>query len=380
MLWVVRKAGIAYPDYLGMRFEKLGQLHCVFLGLLDPEGKSAQPPQDEPCLVGVHRCTEEADDLLDAAVMFFGFCYDHPSDHVGMAIDELGQAVNDDIGAKLNRPLEVWACKSIIYNQKGPVFFRDRRRPGQVGDFHAWIHGRFDEKHSGRRANGFLDVCQLRAVHKRGFHSIPGKLAFKNHTGGTVKTVRDNDMISPAQKGYINRTYGRHTSGGRHSRETALQHCDAFLKGINSWIIEPAVYVSGLLSGKSGGPVGYARESKRRALKYRDGYFSVYAVFKTSGMNGFCGFSHRRGFLQIGFHWNLPGREARAPHVPKYDLHSPPTPAAWAATLNGFKVLRGEVNIVAKLDAIIVFDYNAQTVRLGLLKEAPAYADTQMDQ
>ena len=40
---------------------------------------------------------------------------------------------NNYIGAKLNRPLEVWACESIIYGQKSAVFFCDLPppRPGR---------------------------------------------------------------------------------------------------------------------------------------------------------------------------------------------------------------------------------------------------------
>ena len=56
--------------------------------------------------MGVHAGAEVGVDRFEAGPHLVVFGHDHPGDHIGVAVDEFGHGVHDDIGTELDRALE----------------------------------------------------------------------------------------------------------------------------------------------------------------------------------------------------------------------------------------------------------------------------------
>ena len=76
----------------------------------------------------------------------------HAADRVAVAVQELGRRVDDDVGAELERALEVGRHEGVVDRQERAVGVRDLGRAGDVGDLHHRVGRRLDVDHPRLRA------------------------------------------------------------------------------------------------------------------------------------------------------------------------------------------------------------------------------------
>ncbi len=68
----------------------------------------------------------------------------HAHQHVAVAVDILGHGVHDDVGAVVERVLEVWRHEGVVHNDHDAVLVRDGRDIADVDEAESWVAWGFD--------------------------------------------------------------------------------------------------------------------------------------------------------------------------------------------------------------------------------------------
>ena len=92
---------------------------------------------------------------------------DHAADAVAVAVQVLGRAVHDQVGAELDRPLDVRAGEGVVDDQPRAVPMGELGGGGEVGQPHQRVAGRLDEQHPRRRRERALDARRDRRCRRR---------------------------------------------------------------------------------------------------------------------------------------------------------------------------------------------------------------------
>ena len=71
---------------------------------------------DEPCLVRVDATAVMVESVAEPAPLLFGRRHDDPGDDIGVAVDELGHAVDDEVGAEFQRALQEGSGEGVVDN------------------------------------------------------------------------------------------------------------------------------------------------------------------------------------------------------------------------------------------------------------------------
>ena len=124
-----RQARVVHARHLRMRGQELGQRHRVGVVPLHPDRQRLGAAQHEP---RVHRPEDRALGVLHEpqpldVVVAHG--HDDAADAVAVAVEELRGAVDDEIGAELDRPLHVGAGERVVHDDDDVARVRDLARP-----------------------------------------------------------------------------------------------------------------------------------------------------------------------------------------------------------------------------------------------------------
>jgi hypothetical protein len=192
-----------------VRAEELGERHAVRVVLLHPQRQRLGAAQDEP---GIEGAQDRALGVLDEpqpvdVVVAHGD--DDAADAVAVAVEVLGGAVGHQVGAELDRTLNVGARERVVDDEPGVVVVGEIRRGAQVGDPHDRVGRRLDEQHPRRRLHRPLDLVELRRVHVGERQVVAREDLVEEPERAAVGVVRHDDVVAGLQhRG--NRADGRH--------------------------------------------------------------------------------------------------------------------------------------------------------------------------
>ena len=128
----------------------------------------------------------------------------------------------DEVGAELDRPLDVGAGERVVDDQPDVVAVREVGRGAQVGDPHHRVGRRLDEQHPRRRRHRALDLVELRRVDVAERQLIARQHLVEQPERAAVGVVGDDDVIAGLQhRG--DRADRRHARREREPRLAALR-------------------------------------------------------------------------------------------------------------------------------------------------------------
>ena len=237
------KARIVDALDLGMRGQKLREREAIGVVLRHAERKGLGAPQDQP---RVHRAENRARGVLHElqpldVVVAVGD--DDPADAVAVAVEVFRRAVRDEIGAKLERPLDVGARERVVDDQPGLMPMSEIGGGAEVGDPHDRVARRLDEEQSGRGSEGSLDRVEIGGIHVAERQLIARQDLVEEPERPAVDVVGDDHVIARLEhrRDGIDR---RHARRERKRRLAGLHRGDvAFERGARR-VLRPGVFVA----------------------------------------------------------------------------------------------------------------------------------------
>jgi hypothetical protein len=126
---------------------------------------------------------------------------DDPADAVAMAVEVLGRAVRDEVGAELDRALQVRTGEGVVDDQTSVVAVGEVGRRPQVGDAHHGVGRRLDEQHPRRRRHRPFDLVEVRRVDIGEGQLVPPQHLVEQPERAAVGIVRHHHVIAGLQHG-----------------------------------------------------------------------------------------------------------------------------------------------------------------------------------
>ena len=204
-------------------------------------GQRLQPAQGQETVEGAadasHGILQETQSLLEFPVVADDR---KAADHVRVAVDVLGDRMDDDVEAHAQRPLAVGRGERVVdHRQEAPP-------PGQRGDgrqidqFQQWVGGAFHPHHAGIGADGRFQDRQVRRIDVSEIQ-IGAAVAdlLEQPDGAAVEIVTDDHVRTVLQQ-VEHGGNGRQSGGERKTRLALLQVGHATLKGKSRGVLAPA--------------------------------------------------------------------------------------------------------------------------------------------
>ena len=88
---------------------------------LHAQGQRLDAAVHEERLEGRQHAAELVERLAKCWILFLVLDHDHAAHHVGVAVQELGQAVHDDVGTPAERLLQDRAHEGVVHDHLGAV-------------------------------------------------------------------------------------------------------------------------------------------------------------------------------------------------------------------------------------------------------------------
>ena len=261
---VVGVAHVEHVGHVGVGLERLADAQGVALLLAQAHAQRLEAAQHEPGVEGVelvalaHRRVEEG--LQQGAVAQ----HQKAAQHVVVAAQVLGAAVNHQVGAQLQGLLEVHGEEGVVHGQVGAAGVRRLGQRGDVGHLHGGVRGRLQEHEPGVGLEGGLHHGGVGEVHVVELDAVMRVDAAEQAVRAAVEVVAHEHVVAGAQH-LEQRGDGRHAAGERHGLDAALEQGDRVLKLQAGGVAAARVTVAG---GLAPGRVG---EGGRLVERVADG-------------------------------------------------------------------------------------------------------------
>ena len=197
VLRVRRQAGVVHGVDLRMRGQEVGQRHCVRVVALHPNRQRLGAAEDEP---GVHRPEDGALRVLHEAqpldVIVAHRHHHDAADAVGMTVQEFCRAVDDEVGAEVDRPLHGRARERVVDHDEHVVATRDLARAGQVGQAQHGVRRRLEKQHLRGRPDRALDLVEARRVGVGELEPVPPQHAFEQPIRAAIRVIGHDDVVA----------------------------------------------------------------------------------------------------------------------------------------------------------------------------------------
>ena len=213
----VLQAGVIDLVHRRVIVEELCDLHgvCAVLFHADVQGLEAAGDQE-----GVKRAQHGAGHVLQAEGADFTnkVCLaDHKArNHVAVAVEVLGGGVDDHIGPKLQRLLEIRRGEGVVHDDPdgGVIAVGDGRDGGDVHHLQGGVAGGFEiDDFCFLRQSGFHRI-QIRKVDKSGLDAELGHAVVHQREGAAVERVGGDDLVTADNRGPEGGRNRAHACGG----------------------------------------------------------------------------------------------------------------------------------------------------------------------
>lgn len=117
-----------------------------------------------------------------------------------MAAKIFGSAMDNDISAKVQRPLEIWCQEGIVNDNQKVIFMGYFADSTQITDFHCGVGRCFQKDGFGIGLNGSLNFFQFRSMHRGELYAVFGVEVAEQTEGATVEIVAGDDMVAGCEQ------------------------------------------------------------------------------------------------------------------------------------------------------------------------------------
>ena len=244
------QARIMHAGHRGMRVKEGGQGRGVLLLLLDPDEQGAQAPQGQ---IGVQRRAGDADRVRPGGQFLAHSLVggDHrPADDVGMAVQELGGGVDDEIRPEGDRLLQGRRQEGVVDHRQRAHGLRVRGDAADIHDPHQRVARRLDEHDLRPLGQRRRERVRIGLVDEGHPVMAPGAAEAEQAVRPAVAIVGGDEQVArpQARQGEVE---GRHAAGDHDGPGAALELGDRVGQRVPRRVAEARVIVgSRLLEGR----------------------------------------------------------------------------------------------------------------------------------
>ncbi|CAI7977538.1 hypothetical protein FRAHR75_360018 [Frankia sp. Hr75.2] len=197
---------------------------------------------------------------------------DDPADRGAVAADELGRRVHDDVGAVLERPVQVGRRQGVVDDQRYPGLVRDGRDALGVEDVPARVADRLAVE--GARLGAYRGppgVKVVRVVDERHRDAELGQRVVEQVVGAAVEVRGADDVVAGLGQVEDRQRLRRLPRCRGERADPAFEGGDALLEDVLGGVHDPGVDVARLAEREQRGRVVGVAEDEARRLVDRDG-------------------------------------------------------------------------------------------------------------
>ena len=206
-------------------------------------------------LVRVHVAAQRDHQRAQPTVQLLGLRDDDAAHDVGVAVDELGHGVQDDVGAQVEGLLQVGRGEGVVHHQRAAVRVRDLGHRLDVGDLHGRVGGRLDVDQLRVRPQGLPHVRHVRRVHERGLDAEAGEVLLDQAARRPVDRGRAHHVGALPQQRQVDDRDRAHARARGDAALAVLQLGDALLQRLDRRVAQAGVDVAVVRAAEEGGPV-----------------------------------------------------------------------------------------------------------------------------
>ncbi len=289
MVAVVLQARVVDPLHLGVLLKEARQGQRVGAVPLHAHGQGLQAHVDQPGVEGRRRATHVLDHLVGPVLDRVVRRGHDPAHHHPVPAEVLGRGVHHDIGAQLQRALEVRGGEGAVHDHLdlGVDPLDQLGQRCDVGDRQQRVGGRLEQDALGARVglDHALHRVQVRGVHLHHVDPQASEDRLRQVLGGPVDHVAHDQRVTRAAQGHHGGADGRHAGGEGQRGDPdvgvgqfdllALQGVELGLQQQHRRVAQAGVDVARPLTREDLSPLGGAVKDKRRGLVDRAGVGGV---------------------------------------------------------------------------------------------------------
>ena len=298
------EAGVVHALDLRVLFQPLGDSLSVGVVALHADLKGLQAAEDEIGLERAHDCAghvlqAEHPDLADEVLLAD---YD-AADDVAVAVEVLGDGVDDHVAAELQRELVVRRGEGVVAHDGDGVVLGVcyLAYAGDVLDLQRRVRGRFDIDGAGVRPHSGADLIEIGGVDESDVDAVTGQPVLKVGEGAAIEDGVRYDMVAGlAQRPHCGGD-GADAGCGSHGVLPVLKGGYLALERGGGRVAEAGIDIPLLLPGEAAPALLAGVENERRGLINWRCEHAVRVLFVT----GVYRLGGETGAVDV-FHANLP--------------------------------------------------------------------------
>ena len=259
MMRMGREARVNRALYSFMPGQEVGDHLRVAIGLLHAHGQRLGAAQNQPRIHRPQDRTRRVLHELQPVDIILVLENDDAADAIAVAVEELGGAVQHDVGADRQRPLKVRAREGVVDNHPDVLRVGNLADRGDVGDLQHRVGRRLDEQVLGVGLDRRPDQLGFGGVDVREVETELAAHPLEQPEGAAIRVVAHQHVIARLEPGQ-HRVDGRHARGkgkrrgpGFDGRDVSLQRHARRVLG--AAILEPGVRLAEAILHIGGGLV-----------------------------------------------------------------------------------------------------------------------------
>ena len=244
MIRMAGQAGIIDPLHQRTVLQPPGHCRAAPAVGVHADLQGLQPPQDQISLL---RPQDGAGDVLPANGPDLGHllpaAHGKARDHIAVAVEIFGGAVENDIRAQRQRLGEDGRGEGIVHHHQrlGRRFMGQRSHSRNVDDLHVGVGRRFKIDHGRIGPQGLRKGLPVVEIHQRHLHAEAGQRLGKEGEGAAVKRPVGHQMPAPAQEGKHRPGDRSHAGGEGNAVLRPLQKGDLFLQPVHGGVAQAGI-------------------------------------------------------------------------------------------------------------------------------------------
>ena len=260
------QARVEHPLDLRVALEEARDGEPVGADALHAERERAEPAHDEERVERRHQRAVVLPPVEDLRHDVLRLGDAAPADDVAVPVDVLGDRVDDDVRAELQRALEDGGRERVVDDDHDAVLLGELADRLDVRDAPGRVRGGLEVDHLGVVADGLRDLLDLRRVDGGGLDAVLRDGLEEAH-GAAVQRVAPDHVLARVHERPHGARDGAHAGAERRARDAALHLGDELLELVHGGVAEARVDVALLLAREQVGALLDVVEDERGRLE-----------------------------------------------------------------------------------------------------------------
>src|ERR1700674_4380413 len=247
VLRMIRQSGIENLRNFSVFREIVGDFAAAAVVLFHAHSQSLDPAQDQPALEGRQDGTGC---LLQKSEPFrllgFGADYD-TSESIAVSVEKFRGGVDDHVGAKLDRTLEIWRHESVVDDDLNALPVAKFADGAKIAELHQRIGRRLQKHQPGVLLERALNIVDVGCIDVSECKTKVNEDLIEQTRRPAVEIVAGDDVVA-CFKHRSNRIDGSHAAGAHARRRSAFERSEVRLQPVASRIRYARVLVSFVLA------------------------------------------------------------------------------------------------------------------------------------